>query len=867
MATHPRTSTAVQDRGACSERVRGAGRGYRGVDRLLHTALSRIILLALLFGLPTRSAVAQEPETAELCERLLNAVWADDLASLQELSEDILPVLDAEGALAIEVGSKRRAETLIWIAAGISSLARRPGGEELPGEESMDWARALGEAAFGEAVGRALAEFHFADQERYVRPAAAAESFAAAVKWIPLDDPHAPGIHASAADNARLLERFGVAEELLRGMEASLDLLEQESRSDAGLADRARLHGIRAQLLADVGLMEEALAEIGRARQPAEAHRERTGDPAALHSYQLRRTDLFLAADQYVRALDLAERQLADDTLPGGERCYALTQRALAQVNLERRGAAGEELARSFLEEAASCAQQQQSSSFTIDSLRAELAIDAGDHEAAAELLRRNEALLARAAEAPVRVEDAFLSALEARLALTAGRDEVVLAAAYSRLLQDFHGLLAAWNAQPTRPGGHGFLHETMRQTTLSELMVLARQQAGDVAALEHVLEAQAAGTLSRRAGVVAPDLARIRARLLTEGQGLLVFVPARLRSHVLLVDLEQVVCLELAPAFRLQAAHRRMQRALVTDPRRDADSLETLEAAAEELAAELLPPRARRWLDGLQGVHVAGADWFGDLHLEALPSRPGKTIGETHAVSNLPSVPFGVHLSELPRSSAGRRGALLLVAPEAPAVLPERLGDRKKLARLPLSSSDVRGLVAPFRTRGVRCLEGPQATLAALRSDESDYVFAHLFCHGVRDRWRERPAGLLLADGVLWPEDIEGLRSVPELVLLSACGAARGQTRIGGEGIGHLGGAFLLSGARNVVLASSEIALNPTLTLATRFQRELELGTPPAEALRRARVEVSATKGWEHPYYHSKLRLLGPGHRPVFSP
>jgi len=239
--------------------------------------------------------------------------------------------------------------------------------------------------------------------------------------------------------------------------------------------------------------------------------------------------------------------------------------------------------------------------------------------------------------------------------------------------------------------------------------------------------------------------------------------------------------------------------------------------------------------------------------------------------VDYLPSLPVGLqlaHRSGRVRADTARPIDLWLVA--APAANEESTLARQELPALSFSAEERERLTSPYPEEAIRVFSGTHATRACLAQSElADARILQLFVHGAVDLSRERPAGLVLApapgdSGTLWCEDLERLH-LPPLVVLAACGAARGPLRRGEDGLTNLGGAALYAGARCVILARGDLELQATLQMLETFHARLRAGDGPAEALRSARRKLSADARWSHPFYHSLLQVVGLGQEPVF--
>ncbi|MGO8944244.1 MAG: tetratricopeptide repeat protein [Syntrophobacteraceae bacterium] len=96
--------------------------------------------------------------------------------------------------------------------------------------------------------------------------------------------------------------------------------------------------------------------------------------------------------------------------------------------------------------------------------------------------------------------------------------------------------------------------------------------------------------------------------------------------------------------------------------------------------------------------------------------------------------------------------------------------------------------------------------------------------------------------DGILTAEDASGLELLfTDLVVLSACQTGLGDIKAG-EGVFGLRRAFLLAGAKTLVMSLWKIPDEETRMLMEGFYKRVLEGRPRAEALREAQLEVKAT-------------------------
>jgi tetratricopeptide (TPR) repeat protein len=102
--------------------------------------------------------------------------------------------------------------------------------------------------------------------------------------------------------------------------------------------------------------------------------------------------------------------------------------------------------------------------------------------------------------------------------------------------------------------------------------------------------------------------------------------------------------------------------------------------------------------------------------------------------------------------------------------------------------------------------------------------------------------------DGLLTAEDVTGLDLLAtELVVLSACETGLGQVHVG-EGVFGLRRAFVLAGAKTLVMSLWKVPDEPTRELMEDFYGHLLAGQGRAEALREAQLEMKAK--YPEPFY-----------------
>ncbi|MGH3350513.1 MAG: CHAT domain-containing protein [Nocardioides sp.] len=140
----------------------------------------------------------------------------------------------------------------------------------------------------------------------------------------------------------------------------------------------------------------------------------------------------------------------------------------------------------------------------------------------------------------------------------------------------------------------------------------------------------------------------------------------------------------------------------------------------------------------------------------------------------------------------------------------------------------------------GALTLTGADATAAAVSALAAEVDVLHLAAHGHHSADNPLFSGLELADGTWYGYDIDGLASVPDVVLLSACEVGRSNVRWGEELIG-LVGAWLHAGARAVIASPAVVADEAAHNVFSRLHDALAKGLAPAEALAEALPAATA--------------------------
>jgi len=322
-------------------------------------------------------------------------------------------------------------------------------------------------------------------------------------------------------------------------------------------------------------------------------------------------------------------------------------------------------------------------------------------------------------------------------------------------------------------------------------------------------------------------------------------------------------------------------------------------EAALRELFARTLSPTRPFWTDSARLIVSPDAQ-LNVAPLAAARTDQGQFLIEAHEVALVNS--GRELLREAPRERSP--GVLLLADPRFDAGLAggsarpaDAGGDRANTLRMRLA--DVRWTSLPgtaseadaietLTTGSKRVLRGAEATEGnlkrAVREERPGVVY--LATHGFffpptvravgassgssRSSAMALPAaapenalelaGLALTgadharecegrDGLLCASEVEGELDLhgTDLVVLSACDTAMGE-HVGTEGVYGLRRAFVVAGARNVVMSLWPVSDKATVELMRRFYAGYMAGASPARAMRQAQLEALADLQKENP-------------------
>lgn len=189
---------------------------------------------------------------------------------------------------------------------------------------------------------------------------------------------------------------------------------------------------------------------------------------------------------------------------------------------------------------------------------------------------------------------------------------------------------------------------------------------------------------------------------------------------------------------------------------------------------------------------------------------------------------------------------------------------DGYKITLKPLlgAEEEARSIVESLFDREHTLLIGAEATEAAVKDLALKHNIVHLATHGIA--YTEDPLASFVAfspteteNGLLTAREVASNRSLPaDLVILSACQTGLG--RVSGDGMLGLSRAFLVAGARTVVVSQWSVSDRATMELMVAFYKNyFQLGNK-AIALQKAMQTVRSQAKYNHPRYWASFIVVG---------
>jgi CHAT domain-containing protein len=328
--------------------------------------------------------------------------------------------------------------------------------------------------------------------------------------------------------------------------------------------------------------------------------------------------------------------------------------------------------------------------------------------------------------------------------------------------------------------------------------------------------------------------------------------------SYMWAISPDRVKLYPLPPSSQLDASLEMYRRALVGSR----DVLATGDATGAALYQTLVAPAEEFFPADSRGMArkiIVFADGsLSGLNFETLINpkpRPHYWI-EDVCVESASSLRL---LAANPRKHLQTDGRLLLIGDPVPP-------KGSDFEILPNAAKEIQSVQTHFSAASTQVYQKGNSTPAAyLDSHPEQYAYIHFVAHGVASLSDPLDSAVVLSpppaaatDGSykLYARDVMKHSLQAELVTVSTCKGAGVRTYTG-EGLVGLSWAFLHAGAHHVIGALWDVSDDSTPRLMSEMYAELVKGTPPAEALRMAKLALLHSGAPFHkPYYWAPFQL-----------
>lgn len=282
------------------------------------------------------------------------------------------------------------------------------------------------------------------------------------------------------------------------------------------------------------------------------------------------------------------------------------------------------------------------------------------------------------------------------------------------------------------------------------------------------------------------------------------------------------------------------------------------------ELYRLLIEPAAIE-LQNINTICIIPDEFLWTLPFQALTNRRGNYLIQDYSLFYAPS--FTV-LKEMALRRPQQNGKESLIAFGNPVV--DRNGKLKQnFNPLPETELEVAAIAATTRTQMKQVLVGRKADEKTFKTLAPKYATIHLATHGVLDTREPLNSYVLLTktddetenDGLLHAREIIDLDLDADLAVLSACETGNGRVSPG-EGVIGMSWAFLVAGARSVVVSQWRVNSGSTARLMEYFYQAMARqsnlnGRHESQAIREASLRLLKDHRYRHPFYWAGFVLV----------
>jgi CHAT domain-containing protein len=396
-----------------------------------------------------------------------------------------------------------------------------------------------------------------------------------------------------------------------------------------------------------------------------------------------------------------------------------------------------------------------------------------------------------------------------------------------------------------------GYIHLLLFEGRSDEALAVADQSRART--LAKSLDSAAGKSASGHSALNPRDIAR------KTGSTLLFYWLGQKQSCLWAVTPEKTAFFPLPAQSDISARIDRYRKALLDYE----DPLESSNQDGQELYRMLVAPAAGL-IRGNSPVVILADSELSRLNFETLlaPGAPtGAVSPRTPALHywiddvTVLSAPSLATLASARPASTAKRSLLLLGDPVSPSA---------DFPSLPLFGFEAKKIQSHFDPHNTAAYTGSRATPAAyLSSNPARYSYIHFVSHAVSSSTDPLDSAIILSGSgggqdsfKLYAREIMRRPIDAELVTISACYGS-GTRSYTGEGLVGLSWAFLHAGAHSVIGALWEVSDDSTPRLMDKLYQGLEEGEPPAEALRKAKLDLLHSQSrFRVPFYWAPFQI-----------
>jgi CHAT domain-containing protein len=282
------------------------------------------------------------------------------------------------------------------------------------------------------------------------------------------------------------------------------------------------------------------------------------------------------------------------------------------------------------------------------------------------------------------------------------------------------------------------------------------------------------------------------------------------------------------------------------------------------ELYQLLIEPAAPQ-LQNITTLCIVPDEFLWTLPFQALTNTSGNYVIQEYSLVYAPSLSVLNEMVLHRQQPSSKRSLLAFGNP-----IIDRDEKRKQaLHPLPEAEAEVAAVATAVRTEKKRVLIGRRADEKSFRALAPHYATIHLATHGVLDNTDPLNSYLLFTktvgdrehDGLLQAREVLEMRLNADLAVLSACETGSGRISPG-EGVVGMSWAFLVAGARSVLVSQWRVNSASTAQLMKNFYQALAQEDDPNSrnkslALREASLGLLKDRRHRHPFYWAGFVLV----------